>query len=939
MSLVNQLDIIWLKELDLAIIYPDPALSESYAAAAIVIKGEDGTDAFIPYDGFSARAPIAFPSLGQNNNNNNLLISVLGFADSGEPTELAVFHLNEKLTPGTDADGDLDERALLHVIGFGESAFSAPLLSENARNPSLPENTLPEAAGAQNSASGICALDYEIDGRVDYGELLAAFVEDARAMKSESFTGLYVTAVPRRAGEVGPAIHLKPLGQFHFGLGLDSPLIQLEDHASEMIDHETGDTSPFDETAFMRRYKPGGTDDAGYGAVRVPEFSLFAGTSREAVDFLLASGFVVHWRRQMEVWNQRQVPFSPFDETPGAPSFSMLPFLERDHLLHNEDGYFLNWAIEGVVFGDVIGFVCGGEHISVSVEVPQPGGERYIAGKNCLFVFMGDEFLPLSDDIWRMSENQVLIKLLEGYIDQGLNGALQQNVLDSERRELATSLFQRDHDFSALLGDAGRGAIAAEKPFGPELMVYRDHMLRLASLEGSAGWLADVMKPLQNRQPRLVDTLRYENFSKTPQLMHMLVFNKSFRDQFLSKPKPKPNKTVLEYVLSNLFSERLIEWALRLKGESQAILWHLALKRPHMVERLYELKMEPDTALNPYDDKSLDHAEAALSESSQIDAEVLEHKVLPILRTLGEDQLLYAVEDYVVGLSHGGDRRKLNIGALSICLGAVERAEACWQNWEKEAGDVFGALIAPLNLSFPAFDGDADFAPSLKTNERRRDISHLVQRLGADKGLDEAGLVDARRFIEGIEAGVLLDEIQHKLDLALKYHHDLSVGRGVLHERFNCDEAMIDWLEGIAPEEWPHLEMFGPTFSEPIQRRQLAMQDEFDNEVFEFAQGVHPDDPLFLESFRNSLSALEQVLNRLVWMETGAALEDRLAGAQAALSDLLAEGSAAATKLRRSKALRRAVRQVIVAERMGPAGWQQMQQNLDQIEQRLASKS
>ena len=131
--------------------------------------------------------------------------------------------------------------------------------------------------------------------------------------------------------------------------------------------------------------------------------------------------------------------------------------------------------------------------------------------------------------------------------------------------------------------------------------------------------------------------------------------------------------------------------------------------------------------------------------------------------------------------------------------------------------------------------------------------------------------------------------------------------------------------------------MFGATFSGPYQHEQLEMQAAFEAEVHKFADRVHPDDELFLKTFKNSLASLEAGLSKLHWLEVGKGLETRRAGVQAALKKALLEAGPASSKLRRSRALRRAVNQMIIAERMGPAGWPLIVKSLDAIDNHLTS--
>ena len=78
MSGFDHLDLIWLLERNLAVIYVHGEAPEEFAAAAIILKGADGTDQFIPYDGYIEGAPIVF-SIGRDE---VYSIRVIGFASS-----------------------------------------------------------------------------------------------------------------------------------------------------------------------------------------------------------------------------------------------------------------------------------------------------------------------------------------------------------------------------------------------------------------------------------------------------------------------------------------------------------------------------------------------------------------------------------------------------------------------------------------------------------------------------------------------------------------------------------------------------------------------------------------------------------------------------------------------------------------------------------------
>ena len=60
MSSFDHLDLIWLLERNLAVIYVHGEAPVEFAAAAIILKGADGTDQFIPYDGYRRGAHCVF---------------------------------------------------------------------------------------------------------------------------------------------------------------------------------------------------------------------------------------------------------------------------------------------------------------------------------------------------------------------------------------------------------------------------------------------------------------------------------------------------------------------------------------------------------------------------------------------------------------------------------------------------------------------------------------------------------------------------------------------------------------------------------------------------------------------------------------------------------------------------------------------------------------
>lgn len=183
-----------------------------------------------------------------------------------------------------------------------------------------------------------------------------------------------------------------------------------------------------------------------------------------------------------------------------------------------------------------------------------------------------------------------------------------------------------------------------------------------------------------------------------------------------------------------------------------------------------------------------------------------------------------------------------------------------------------------------------------------------------------------------IEAGVFLKELHSKLDLALKYHHDLIIGVDSLSKQFKTSRDELGLLQKISEKEWPTLEMFGPTFSEPFLKQQLDLAELFEKRIEDFSEGVHPGDALFQRLLKDALIDLREALPKLVWLEAGRSLSIRVSDAQRDLQQALVSVKPLAAKLRRSKAVASAVRQLVVAERMGPAGWPMVQQSLETIE-------
>ncbi len=922
-------DIIWLNELNLVVLYPIGEVDDDFATAAVILKGEDGTDHFIPYDGFCAQAPLAFSLAQPLSEFAFLRLSVLGFHESGEPVELAAFDLDINLVPHDFSLEDADATSLdMRVLGFGERHFHVA----SGTGPS------------DLSEIGIGATDYEIVGPVDYSDLLATYLFDMRGLDRERFNGFFISALPRLGQRVGPCVHLRPLHHYQFGLALRHFESEIQAGDLAGFSGEETATSPLAEAAILSRHGAGDYDAGqdGFGVTTVPELVLHAGQAREAVDFVLRNGVFVHWRRQLEVWAAgfEEGRARVGDDQP--LSFVMQPFDERAHLSRQDGSYVFRWSVEEAVLGDVIGVMFGADHASIDIQLAYQNQDISQLEGFALFVFMGDDFVPLTPEVWGMVENKGLIGRLEWHISQGLKQGLAPNYLTHERVNLAKQLFERDPNLNRFLGEATLDAVAERGPFGPEVMVYRDHVLRLSQIPQAGQFMGALQSgTLHVAHGKLFDVLRFDMFKKAPALAHVMVFNHEFRERFQNKTlDPRSLRLpLLEFVLSNLFSERLIDWALRLKGESQAILWHLALKRPHMVERLYELKLEPDMALNPFDDKSLDIAEAALTETSHIDGEVIEKQVIPVLKSLGDQAKLSVVSAFAEGLKFGNDSRKLNIGELSVCLGAVEQAGEQWEAWCAKAGGVFETLLTPLSLDLPAFETGVDLSPPAQLNELRRDIGHLIHRLVDEKNCDQEVEAKAVAFVDEIDAGVLLEDVHKKLDLALKYRHDLAVGVNKVYEVFGLTVDNVSALETIQPEEWPVMEQFGPTFAEPFLQQQMAARDKFEDEIRHFSEGVHPGDELFYTTLKASLGALEGSLPKLVWLEAGKALEERVARAQKGLADVLLEVRPHSSKLRRSKTLKKAVKQMVLAERIGPPGWPVIVQSLEIIEKSLAVSS
>lgn len=928
MSGPYQIDLIWLSELNLAVLYPLGDFGSSFVSAAIIVKGEDGIDSFIPYDGFVEGAPISF-ALGQDP---YFSVLVLGFQKSGEPVELVSLQLDEDMVPHLFLSGHDEHQSMgMHVIGFGERRTMVAGGAGSASSSTA-------AVTFERGEIGVSAQDYEIEGSVDYSDLLAAYLDDMRHLDDERFAPFFITAVPRSKDMVGPAVHLRPLNHYQFGFSARTMQIEIDKSEPDEGPLTNREPSPFQDTGINSRHDTTLSDGtAGAFRVRyVPEFTLHAGPAREPVDFILRNGFQIHWRRQLESWSgERDVYEFDRSDQETAPSFVMAPMVERENLKQHEGVNYFRWLVEDAVIGDVVGVVFASEHASIDLRVMLPNSSELPVERFAFFMFMGDEFVPLTSDILRLSENQGVAARLEQHISQGLKQLGAQNYLQQERISLAADLFERDELLQQVVGKSKLQVLAKGAPFGPELMVYRDHILRVAHGSDMSAWIDQIFgSSLLSGRAQLVDTLKFENFIKAPALAHALVFNEAFRVSFKTKQLDpySMRMPVLEYLLSKLFSDSLIEWAMRLKGESQAILWHLALKRPHIVERLYELKLEPDVALNPFDDVSLDHAEAALSDSSHIDVAVIENKVLPILKTLDDETKLRALREFANGLKYGAEGKALNIGELSVCLGAVEQAEEQWQAWIELGTTIFNSFIEPLELDIVSFDKGSDFSPATNLVDIRRDVSHLIERLAEELDCDDQLRVDALGFVEKIEAGVFLKELHSKLDLALKYHHDLIIGVDSLSKQFKTSRDELGLLQKISEKEWPTLEMFGPTFSEPFLKQQLDLAELFEKRIEDFSEGVHPGDALFQRLLKDALIDLREALPKLVWLEAGRSLSIRVSDAQRDLQQALVSVKPLAAKLRRSKAVASAVRQLVVAERMGPAGWPMVQQSLETIE-------
>jgi hypothetical protein len=943
MSGFDHLDLIWLSEQNLAVIYVSGEAPGDYVTAAIILKGADGTDQFIPYDGYLEGAPIGF-SIGRDETYN---VSVIGFGPSTEPIELAMWTLDHEFETQdftqkqSASTGDLSlsqasgaqvsDVVDLSLLGFGERSR--------------------EWQGENLTEIGFNTIDYSIQGGVEYGDLLSNFLQDMRGLDDENFTSFFVTATPSKIidGEVfvGPSLHLRPMHHFHFGLSIQCHSLEIE-HEAERVDvgtiySEAEDlTNPMEGAAILSRH-------GGFETRDVPELILNAGPSREQVEFLLTNSFQIHWRRQLENWSSgdmsekdgfREIDFLKGPDLNDQP-FVMQPFSERSHLFQHGGQHFFRFEVEDAIIGDVIGVVFSSEEASLDIDLHIEGELKYQlqSEQALLFIFMGaDGFVLLTDDILKMPDNLGVSARLERHIDQGLKTVQSSRSLKKERYRSAKGLLERDSSLQDIIDSDALHNLASEGPFGPELMVYRDHILRVAHSADMAHWMVDLSSaPKGMRRGKLVDMLRFEMFNKAPQLAHALVFNQSFRQKFQTKPIDPHSfqMPVLEYLMSKLYSDPVIDWAMRLKGESQAILWHLVLKRPDMVEQLYDLKLEPDIALNPFDDQVLSHVETALNDSHQINVDLIEKKVIPIFRAMGDEAKAKDLADFAHALQFGADGKALSLGELSVCLAAVERASDQWSLWCEQASKIFQPLVEPLVLDLPLFDGDASFSTAKNAEELRNSIGHLIERLIKEQELSADLLDQGLEFIDGLETNVLLEEIATKLDLALKYQRDLAVGVGSLFDAFDVTQNDLEIIQSLSPETWPKLSDFPASFADPLKKQQRSSKSSFDKLIKGFAQKAHPNDELFHRTLKNALSELENSLPLLHWLEVGEDMEKRVKRLQKKLNTALLKVNPASVKLRRSKVLSEAVKDIVEAERQGPYGWPLLAHSLDVIEQDL----
>lgn len=959
----HELHLIWLKELNLAVVAPRHEREESYAAAAVIIKGDDGADLFIPYDGYVEGAPIAFPLT----RGDNCRISVLAFGHERDVVEVAAWRLNETLSlHQKQADGvALD----VTVTGFGErlrlddriegcvgadEAFAGPVEVEGDES----EAVAPPPA--QSASIGLTMLDYEIEGEVDYSDLLSTFLVDVRQVESERFTAFFVTAVPMRlpynegeasAGggpaddsEVGPAVQLRPLHHYQFALQpetIDKPFERLDPDRTEraggrgeasgahrsLTSHPNNKSHPMAGAALVSRH-------GGFAVRHVPALTLYAGTSRESVEFALRNGFHLHWRRQLEGGGLYR------RELREQGSFQMEAFSEQNSLVQHEGAYYFRWAWPEAVIGDVVGlkFVSDSAVVELDIDLGAEDETLRLEEGEALFLFLGETFQPLTKEVLAMAENQGLSSRLHGHIDRGSKGAALIPYLGSARAKAAETLFHRDEAFQKFFDERELAALSEAGPYGIELMVYRDHLLRTSVTEEMRSWPAEIKAMAQSgRRARLIETLKFERFTKAPAMAHALVFNPYFRERFKAKPidPHSLNMPVLEYLMSQSFADGVIDWAMRLKGESQAILWQLCLKRPQMVERLYELKLEPDLALNPFDERSLDMAEAALNDSSGIDTYVIEKKVIPIFQSLGEERRVEELSDFARALAYGAEGKALSLGELSVCLEAVELAQHQWDIWREQGRALFSEFLAPLELVIPEFKDGGDYSLSERLEPQQLLINNLSERLARELNIDDDILAKALGYIKQMKIGSLLGEIEAKLDLALKYHHDLEIGVAKLYASFDSSVDQLRKLVAIPSAAWPDVSFFPKQFAAPLEARRAALGARFEAELTSFAESVHPGDGLFLSLLRTALEDLQAGIALLAVLETGRELEERRETLQKRLKLALLSVSTQSVKLRQSASLPRTVRDIIIAERQGPLGWAELSHSLDRLEQDL----
>lgn len=934
MSGFDHLDLIWLLERNLAVIYVHGEAPEEFAAAAIILKGADGTDQFIPYDGYIEGAPIVFSLGGFSIGRDEIYsIRVIGFASSTEPVELASWTLDQDLISSKTQE-ELD----MSVLGFGERTR--------------------DWQGESQIEMGVNRLDYGLQGAVDYSDLLSSYLIDSRGLEDETFTSLFVTAMPyQNAGDgdmaVGPALHLRPMHHFHFGFSVQSHSVLIDEDDYEGISPSHAFisedvSSPVEGAAILSRH-------GGFETREVPEIVINAGVSRDNLEFILANGYQVHWRRQFENWSseekQGEVGSAGFLATSGfgqdslssvsdAP-FIMEPYSERSHLLQHDGQHFLRFDVEEAIIGDVVGVVFSSEEATLDIDLHMDGELKYQLKSvtSLLFIFMGEDgFVPLTDDILNLPENLGLTARLQDHIDKGLQSTRSASSLKTERARAALSLLERDQMLQEIVETEALQDVAAEGPFGPELMVFRDHILRVAQSADMAHWMVDLKKAKRGlRRGKLTDILRFDMFCKAPQLAHALVFNHKFRQKFQTKPIDPHSfqMPVLEYLMSKLYSDPVIDWAMRLKGESQAILWHLILKRPDMVDQLYDLKLEPDVALNPFDEQVLSHVETALQDSHQINVDLIEKKVIPLFYSMGEDERVKDLTEFAHALNYGAEGKALRLGELSVCLAAVESASTQWAEWCETASEIFQPLVDPLVLELPDFDSDVEFISLKKPQDFHQKIGHLAERLVKEQELPEDLLTRGLEFIQKIDIELLLTEIEHKLDLSLKYQRDLAVGVSSVFDEFDVTPKDLEIIQSIDIDVWPALGKFPASFADPLKKKQRSQKSSFDKLIKNFAQKAHPNDKLFHQTLKDALMDLETSLPLLHWLEVGEEMENRVKQAQNRLNKALLKVNPASVKLRRSKVISSAVKEIVAAERMGPLGWPHLVQSLEVIETEL----